>query len=236
MNWLKWGTWIESPQLAERSTLGADPRAALFGFLFSPGMSVFLYTPLLLLAPWGFAPFARAHRAEALTIGALFATTLGFYSTYELWTGLFSCPGPRYLFTAMVFALLPLGRWLDAARGRIARASFVVLAAGGAAVEVLSISLSWGQLTVAEGWAMSWTPPFGFVFDWHAAPLFAAARHALDPSYWDLWLPRTALGWPGQPGKPALAAALFALWAIVVTLLALRLRRALAESSAPRTA
>ncbi|HEY8122068.1 MAG TPA: hypothetical protein VII78_12180 [Myxococcota bacterium] len=233
MNWLKWGTWLESPQLAERSTLGGDPRAALFGFLLSPGMSVFLYSPLLLLAPFTFAPFWRRHRPECVAILALFATTLGFYSTYALWTGLFSCPGPRYLFTAMVFLMLPLGPWLDAARSLPARASFVVLAAAGAGVQGLSITISWARLLSAEGWGL-WRPDFGFVFDWHAAPLFAAARHAFEPIYWDLWLPRTALGWPGQPGKPALALALLAAWAALVALLGLWLRRALASAEAQR--
>lgn len=229
MNWLKWGTWLDSPQLEERSTLGADPRAALTGFLLSPGMSVFLYSPLLLLAPFAFAPFWRRHRAEALAALALFLTTLGFYSTYQLWTGLFSCPGPRYLFTATVFLLLPLGPWLDLAHGAAARASFAVLAAFGAGVALLSVGVNWARLVVAGEWG-TWEPRFGFVFDWHAAPLLEAARHALDPVYWDLWLARTALGWPGQPGEPALAAALLALWAAGFAWLALRLRAALREA------
>ena len=235
VNWLKWGTWLESPQLEERSTLGGDPREALLGFLVSPGMSVFLYTPLLLLAPVSVAQFWRRHRPEAIAMLALFVSTLAFYSTYKLWTGLYSCPGPRYLFTAMVFLMLPLGPWLDSARGALSRASFGVLAAGGAAVQLLSITVAWGRLIVTEGWGL-WKPDFGFVFDWHAAPLFAAARNAFDPIYWDLWLPRTALGWPGQAGKPALAAVIFALWGIVVTLLAFRLRRALDEAEASREA
>ncbi|HEU4431733.1 MAG TPA: hypothetical protein VFT98_23445 [Myxococcota bacterium] len=232
MNWLKWGSWLDSPQLEERSTLGADPRAALYGFLLSPGMSVFVYSPPLLLAPFAFAPFWRRHRAEAIAVLALFLTTLAFYSTYELWTGLFSCPGPRYLFTATVFLLLPLGPWLERTRGLLARASFAALAALGAGVELLSVGVNWGGLVIAGKWGA----PFDFVFDWRAAPLFEAARHALDPAYWDLWLARTALGWPGQPGQPALAAALFGLWAVGFAWLALRLRAALREARAAHSA
>jgi hypothetical protein len=235
VNWLKWGTLLESPQLEERSTLGGDPRAALAGFLFSPGMSVFLYTPLLTLSAWALPAFWRRHSAEAVAVAALFATTLALYASYALWTGLFSCPGPRYLFSATVLALLPLGPWLDGARGLFARASFAALAGCGAIVQALSIGVSWSRLIAAEGW-YTWQPAFGFVFDWHAAPLPAAARRAFDPVYWDLWLPRTALGWPGQPGKPLLAIAVLALWTVAVALLALRLRRALAEAEATTVA
>ncbi len=229
MNWLKWGDWLDSPQLEERSTLGSDPRAALYGFLASPGMSVFLYSPLLLLAPFTLVRFGRTQRAEALTIAALFATTLALYSSYALWTGLFSCPGPRYLFTALVFLMLPLGPWLDAQRGVAARAVFGALALCGAAVQLVSTTVSWGRLIAAENYEL-WQPRFGFVFDWNAAPLITAARHALDPVFADLWVARTALGWVGQPGRPALAAAVLALWALAVGVLAQRLRAALAPS------
>jgi hypothetical protein len=229
MNWLKWGTWLESPQLAERSTLGNDPRAALFGFLASPGMSVFLYTPLLLLAPFTVLRFLRTHGSLALTLIALFATTLAFYSSYTLWTGLFSCPGPRYLFTAMVFLMLPLGPWLDANRSVAARVSFRALAACGAFVQLVSVIPSWGRMVHAENYE-SWLPRFGFVFDWNAAPLMAAARHAFDPVFADIWVARTSLGWVGQPGRPALAAIIVAGWAVAVLLLARRLRTAFAEA------
>jgi hypothetical protein len=232
VNWLKWGTWLESPQLAERSTLGGDPRAALLGFVASPGMSVFLYAPLLLLAPWTLPPLFRRYRAEAVAIVALFAITLGFYSSYALWTGLFSCPGPRYLFTATVLLLLALGPWLDGARSAAARAGFAALAAGGTAVQALSTVVDWSRLIAAEGW-YAWQPPFGFVFEWRAAPLVAAARHALDPAYFDLWLVRTALGWPGQPGRPLLALALLAAWVVGVALLARGLRRAIPAEQVP---
>ena len=104
--------------LAERRIMGVDPRPALVGFLVSPGMSLFVYSPVLLLLPATLPRFWRAHRAETWTILALFASNLLFYASYQLWTGLFSCPGPRYLFTATVFLMLPLGPWLDRARER----------------------------------------------------------------------------------------------------------------------
>lgn len=229
VNKWKWGTWIESPQLAERSTLGGDPRKALAGFLVSPGMSVFVYTPLLLLLPATLPKLWRRHRAEACTIVALFVSTLAFYSTYELWTGLYSCPGPRYLFTAMVFLMLPLGPWLDEARGLASRAAFAALAAAGALVQLLSAIPSWGR--IVQGY-QGWWPPFGFVFEPAFAPLVVALQHALDPAYADLWVLRTALGWRGQPGAPATALAIGLGWLALTALLAFWLRRSLAAAEA----
>jgi len=233
MNWLKWGSLLESPQMLERSTLGSDPRRALLGFLASPGMSVFLYTPLLALAPLGLARLWRTQRVEVVTVIALFATTLGLYSTYELWTGLFSCPGPRYLVTPMVFALLGLGPWLDHARSLAAHATFAGLAAAGAVAQLASICVSWARLTTGGAWA-TWQPPFGFVFEWHAAPLPLALSRLFDPTFADVWLARVALGWPGFPGRPLFAAAAFALWALAFAASLAWLRRGLTQADAPR--
>jgi hypothetical protein len=229
LNWLKWGTWLESPQLAERSTLGSDPREALWGFLFSPGMSVFVYSPLLLLAPLTLARFWRTHRAECATVIALLAITLGFYSTYALWTGLYSSPGPRYLFVPMVFLSLALGGWLDAERSALARGVFALLALAGAGVQLVSNVVQWNRLIEDESY-YGWQPAFGFVFDWENAPLAAATPRLLDPTYWDVWIARTWQGWPGQPPQPVLALAVLALWAALVVWLALRLRRSFAEA------
>ena len=49
VNELKWGTLLDSPMLGEREHFGFDLRRSLTGFLVSPGMSVFVYSPLLLL-------------------------------------------------------------------------------------------------------------------------------------------------------------------------------------------
>jgi hypothetical protein len=54
--------------------------------------------------------------------------------------------------------------------------------------------------------------------------------------FWDVWLLRTALGWPGVAGRPWLAAAVFALWAAGFAALTLRLRAALREADSPGSA
>jgi len=233
VNWLKWGSGLASPQLGEAATTwGVPPWPALWGFLLSPGMSVFVYSPVLLLLPWTFAPFWRRHRAEALAGVVLAVTSLGFYSAYRLWTGLYTCPGPRYLVPVVVVALLPLGPWLDLSRGRALRVAFGALVALGVGVELLTTVVSWGDVISAEGYE-SRLPAFGFVFEWHSAPVVAAARHAFDPGAIDLWLADVARGWRGQPARPGLALGLLSLWALGVAGLARSLARALAAAPAP---
>jgi hypothetical protein len=170
--------------------------------------------------------FWRTHRIETCTILALFASNLLFYASYRLWTGLFSCPGPRYLLTAVVFLALPLGPWLDRARGASARASFAALAVLGAYVQLVSSSVSWGDLVIREGYR-EWQPAFGFLFEPGTSPLAAAARHFGEPAYADVWIARVALGWPGQEAAPRIALGVMLVWAAVTLLLIARLRRAL---------
>jgi hypothetical protein len=229
VNHAKWGLWIDSPMVAERGKFGADPRRALVGFLASPGMSVFVYSPLLLLLPVTFPRFWRAHRPEAAAVLGLSLSTLLFYSSYSYWTGLFAAPGPRYLFVPLVFSMLPLGPWLDAVRGVGWRAITAALAAAGAVVQLLSTVPSWSRLTFAEGYQQQ-EPQFDFVFHLASSPLVAAARTAFAPDPVDLWIARTARGWPGQPGAPAAALLVAFAWAIALLWLAARLRRALAEA------
>jgi len=206
--------------------MGVDLRPALVGFLVSPGMSLFVYSPVLLLLPATLPRFWRAHRTETWTILALFASNLLFYASYQLWTGLFSCPGPRYLFPAMVFLMLPLGPWLDRARSALARSTFVAVIALGAYVQVLSSTVSWGDLVIREGYR-TWKPAFGFLFELGTSPLAAAARHFGEAGYADAWVARIALGWQGQDPAPRVALGVMLVWGAFMLLLVLRLRRAL---------
>jgi hypothetical protein len=229
VNELKWGDPLESPMLRERSTMNQAWSRSLHGFLLSPGMSVFVYSPLLLLAPLTFRRFLRAHRAEAWTILAACLSSLLFYASYERWTGLWAAPGPRYLFTSMVLIMLALGPWLDVARSFAARVSVAVLAVAGACVQLATSVTSWSSLVRVERWE-SWAPPYGFVFELSASPLAAALRALGDSKMYDLFVVRLAQGWPGSPPAPAAALTLALLWAIGSAWLAVRLARSLASA------
>jgi hypothetical protein len=85
----------------------------LTGLLFSPGKSVFLYNPVLLLAIPGIVLLYRSYRPLAyITISVITATTF-FHSKYTYWSGDLSW-GPRYFASIMgiaLFALIPVLQW-----------------------------------------------------------------------------------------------------------------------------
>jgi hypothetical protein len=146
----------------------------LYGFLFSPGESVFLFSPLLMLAPWYLRSFARERLPETLAILGMGLSYLFFYSGAYLWHGQWSF-GPRYLVAVIPILLLPLGRWLE----RLPRAGWlavVPLAALGLFMEVLSVLVNVSYVYAHEGY-LNFVPPYGFLYipessqvvaHWHA--------------------------------------------------------------------
>ena len=117
----------------------------LAGLLFSPGKSLFLYAPALLLAPVGLWLLARSAgrpgRVAATLILAQAALSLVFNGMWWAWTGNFAW-GPR-----LIFPVLPLLIWPLAALGaRIVRlplrraaplaGAWAALAAAGAIVSI----------------------------------------------------------------------------------------------------
>src|SRR5690606_2887481 len=127
---------------------------------------------LLLLLPWTFPPFARRHRAEALAIATVFASYLVFFSLYDGWTGLWSAPGPRYLFATVPLLMLPLGPWLDRLAARRAWAAVALLFAVGAFVQVESMATSLGELAQAMRYP-AYQPKWSFLFVPDVAPPIA---------------------------------------------------------------
>lgn len=206
VNEAKWGSWLGSPMVAQVVYFDSPLQVGLQGLLLSPGASVFLYSPLLLLCPWLLRSFWTAHRAEcaaALGISLCFLLVCaGFWS----WSGLWSAPGPRYVFAATPLLLLPLGQWLDAARARGDRrpwAAALVLAALGALVQVAVTSSSWNTVVDLNDWR-KWEPGMEFLFIPSESPVLAGAR-ALAQGYVDSWLWWIGIGWRSAPPRAGLA-------------------------------
>jgi hypothetical protein len=101
----------------------------LRGFLISPGKSVFLFAPPILLAIAGLRKLARLDRGLAVVAGALPVVYLLFYATFTQWEGGF-CVGPRYLVPAISVMCLGLGPMLENAGPWIRRAAIGLFAAG----------------------------------------------------------------------------------------------------------
>jgi hypothetical protein len=159
----------------------------LYGFLFSPGNSIFLFTPLLLLIPWTFSHFWKRHPLETYTILFLSLSYVVFYGTYTSWHGLWSALGPRYLVPIVPLLLLPLGPWMN----RVKKKGFVViglLALIGVWVQLVHVAVNFAFVYHSEGYP-NFQPPYAFLFIPDTAPVVAHSKALLSGDYRvDMWI------------------------------------------------
>jgi hypothetical protein len=228
VNRAQWGTWIASPMLSQTPLLQGSLGSGLYGLLLTPGSSLFVYSPLLLLLPFTLPPFWRAHRAECVAVLALCAAFLLLCGRFLIWHGLWSAPGPRYLFALVPLGMLPLGPWLDALRSRAARAGVAALAAAGFAIQLVLVSVNWRKAVERAGYT-SEMQDWAFLYEWARAPIVGCVQ-ALRAGDVDVYLWALASGVPGREAAPGLALALFALWGAAFAAALWRLRAALAAA------
>jgi hypothetical protein len=224
-NRLRWGTWLESPILSFSSGFDHPILDGLCGFLFSPGASIFVYSPLLLLVPWSAFAFARRDRA-------LFAVCLGtsiwlllFYSKWHYWAGLPTAPGPRYLFAVAPLLLISLGPWLDEARGRWPWRAVAGLAVAGAIVQGVLLLAGWREVQLVLDVANT-EPPWDWLFVTGKSPIVGAFR-AVSMGWLDSLLWHFSRGWEGVAPRPGLSIGLVTVWLVTLATVGRGLFRAM---------
>jgi hypothetical protein len=233
VNQWKWGAWLWSPLTDHSRDFDQPIHVGLYGFLLTPGCSVFLYSPLLLLLPWTLPDFWRRHRAECFAVCAISLSILLFWSRCDRWTGLWAAPGPRYLFVAVPLLLLSLGPWLDSplpGRARVAAVS--VLAVVGFAVQFVLMGTWFAKVvpTLTDEY-LRLEPPITFVYFWDKSPILGSARLLFAQGRLDTWLWNLWYGWEGRAGTPLAALIVFTLWAACLTACVLTLLRFTRERS-----
>lgn len=112
----------------------------LQGFLVSPGKSIFIYMPPLLLAIFGIPRLWKRDRAIAALAVGLPLLYLLFYMRYTQWEGGL-CPGPRYLLPFLCVTCLALGPLLETGR-QSARRWLAILGGLGFVVQVITYATS----------------------------------------------------------------------------------------------
>jgi 4-amino-4-deoxy-L-arabinose transferase-like glycosyltransferase len=112
----------------------------LFGFLLSPGKSVFLFAPPIVLAIAGLRRLWRRDAGLAVVAAGSPLIYLLFFARYTQWEGGY-CVGPRYLVPSLVVLCLGLGPMLAEASPRVRKLA-VILFASGMFVQMISISTS----------------------------------------------------------------------------------------------
>ena len=224
INWLKWGTWISSPMLDQVYLFDHSIGIGLLGLLVSPGAGLIFYSPLVLLSPWLIGRFWHSHRAECLAVAALSLTFLLVAARFRYWSGIWSSPGPRYVFVLIPLLLLPLGPWLDGLRNRAAWTAVGALALVGAAVQLVLMASRWSAVIRSMGYLNF--EGQDFLFAPALSPILGSARIVATGEI-DIWLWRLASAAPSGMELPATAAAVFGVWLACFALCGWQLHRAI---------
>lgn len=227
VNYIKWGGVLASPMTAAGLELSPEIGRPLMGYLMSPGIGIFAYSPLLLLLPWTLSLGWREYRSEFWSAIVLTLTILLFVSSYAHWTGLFGMVGPRYLLGPTVVLSLFLGPWLGRNQTNLARAAVAGLAVAGTMVQLGLLASSLNAVIRAYGYTYGGS--FPFLFELSKSPIVG---------HWDLllqgqtslWLFALAKGWPGHAAHPVAAGVLVLVWLCAIALSAGSVLRILRQS------
>ncbi len=84
----------------------------LFGLLFSPGVGLFIFSPILITVFFSFPDFFRKNKSDCFLLLSFFILTLLYHANLQHWHGLVAW-GPRYLLTLVPFLLITLGASLE---------------------------------------------------------------------------------------------------------------------------
>lgn len=148
-NEVRFGSWFETGKLyfaAEGTVLG-NPIAGLLTLVISPGKSVFLYSPPLVLGLLGFSRLWRQRTALATVLVAASLIVLLLFSAFRFAGGDW-CWGPRYLLVLLPLWALPLP--FVPLHTRL-RKSLIAIAGAGLVVQVLAVSVEHQRFFFARG-------------------------------------------------------------------------------------
>jgi hypothetical protein len=133
------------------------------GFLVSPGKSIFLFSPPILLAMLGLPRLWRRDRGLAFVATAGPIAYLLFFVTYTQWEGGY-CYGPRYLMPALALLGLGIGPALEQASRSTLILAIAVFIAGffvqalGSAASFLEADVAGGYYDAQYNYRMSFSP------------------------------------------------------------------------------
>jgi len=182
------------PAFAERgkqlNSFQTPLSVGLHGFLFSPGKSILLFAPPILLALAGIPRLWRRDRGLATLAALLPVLYLLFFARYTQWEGGY-CFGPRYLVPAITLFCLGLGPAL-ADGGRKTRWSAVGLLVLGMAIQCIGLATSFmeDQATTGRYYDSHWTYRLSYSLIGQIHLLFHYLRTS-EPARlglgWDRW-------------------------------------------------
>ncbi|MFT5441646.1 MAG: hypothetical protein ACI8W3_000687 [Myxococcota bacterium] len=187
VNWIKFGSALGHYGDDIQSRFETPLLYGLNAFLLSPGASIFVFTPLLLLTPLVLRRAYRDWPSEMLMIGAVGLSYLYFYSTFTDWSGLPTALGPRYMMAVVPLLLLPFGLWWQEQEGAARKVVWLLIVVG-FCVQLVHVAVNFGFVYHEQAYPR-WNPPEGFMFSWKYSPLLAHFRSLFYSQHLiDMWL------------------------------------------------
>ncbi|MGJ5673465.1 MAG: glycosyltransferase family 39 protein [Nostochopsis sp.] len=146
-NYLRTGIFYKSPVqtavYAENNALDGNIFLGINGLLFSPGKSIFIYAPLLILSVILFKKFYIEHKKEAIYIAAITILWFLLHAKLRNWYGAAGW-GSRHLLTIVPIAFLPFAVNLKFIWQKTAlRIATILLASFGFILALSSIISNW---------------------------------------------------------------------------------------------
>lgn len=145
----------------------------LYGFLFSPGKSMFLYSPIILLSIPGLFLLARIDKALTISVTVTVSVTILFYSAWAGWDNW--SWGPRYLVPLLPLLLLGVGAFVIGSRqyGKIIAVILMVLSL---AIQLYALPVSAQRMYYRLYMSGDSQYMQKSQFDWRHSPLLEQAK------------------------------------------------------------
>lgn len=162
----------------------------LYGFLLSPGKSVVLYAPPVILAAAGLRRLWKLERGVAAVATLVPVVYLIFFARYSSWEGGY-CVGPRYLVPSIALFCLALGPILAGEKSRARLIAWLLLGVGGI-VQCVTLATSFLEDQAQRGryYDATWHYNLGYSLGGQV-DLFLKYLHGGQPAVlgrgWDRW-------------------------------------------------
>jgi hypothetical protein len=146
-NYLRTGIFYQSPvqtaAYAENNALDGNILIGIAGILISPGKSILIYAPLLIMSAFLFKKFYQEHQQEAIYIGALTVLWLVVHSRLRSWYGAWGW-GPRHYITILPLIFLPFAVNIEyVMREKTLKIATIILGTFGFMLGLSSIISNW---------------------------------------------------------------------------------------------
>lgn len=142
-------------------TFSTPLQEGLYGLLISPGRSLFLYSPILLLSIVSLPAFFKRHPIEAALGLSVFASYCLLFAKWHMWYGGLAW-GPRFLVPTIPFLIVwlaPAAELVLNKRSPLLRLGFVLLSTFSVAVQLVGVSVNFRSYLFFLPSDPSWNVP-----------------------------------------------------------------------------